>query len=626
MRFNFPSVLAVFLGLAALLGMATNALANECASATRIEQALREVTLNGSVIDSAVVTIPDKLSRDWRREGIKIRYTIAVDDCGTAGEQTIWLPRVGGPYQFRVQDLAALPVHPFIAADSSATGLTTVQASTFNGRTSMMFRIPPGTTRVSVELQTMPYIPSGIALAELGPFAVMLPLQMQSYNEQSGGMTIISLGTGLIGIFSIVLWRTRQVDRFIFWFGLMCLMWGVRGYFYASEVVKLPPLVFELINPFTVGLFAITCLQTTQLLLQRSTVKHNRFFAVAAATLVTSYAMSLATGMGAASVRAASFAFGLLILNYTVYFIWRERAQLGLWRAMLIVAGFAALIAASYHDILIVAGLLPPERISLILVGFTALLAAYAVVCAHFVIRTLNQAEASNEQLELRVQEKTQELAHSYEKLRSFEVTQAQAQERERLLRDMHDGVGAQLMTALRGLERGVLDKDAISNALQDGLDDLRMLMDNADPQSTFSDRLAAWRSRWDARLGLLGIQLHWQLGDDLDGLTLSGDTALQLLRVVQEACTNVLKHAQATAIWLTAKRSMRPEGEALFIEIRDNGQGFATSSASARGRGLANMRFRAKQIGAELAIESPPGTEHGCCVQLWLPLPGRTG
>jgi len=613
-------------GLVLWLGAAATAFADGCASATRIEQALREVTLNGSLVDKAVVAIPDQLSRDWRREGIKIRYTIAVGDCSESGDQTIWLPRVGGPYQFWVQDRAELPVHPFIAGAANSAGLTKSLASTFNGRTSMMFRIPPGTSRVSVELQTMPYIPSGIALAELGPFAVMLPLQMQSYNEQSGGMTIISVGTGLIGIFAILLWRTRQVDRFIFWFGLMCLMWGVRGYFYASEVVNLPPLVFEMINPFTVSMFAITCLQTTQLLLQRTTAKHSRFFVTAAATLVASYAISLMMGFGAAFVRAASFGFGLLVLNYTVYFIWRERTQLGLWRALMIVAGFAALIAASYHDILIVAGYLPPERISLILVGFTALLVAYAVICAHFVIRTLNQAEASNEQLELRVHEKTRALTLSYEKLRSFEVTQAQAQERERLLRDMHDGVGAQLMTALRGLERGVLDKEAISNALQDGLDDLRMLMDNADPQSTFSDRLAAWRSRWDARLGLLGIELHWQLGDDVDGLTLSGDTALQLLRVVQEACTNVIKHAQATAIWLTAKRSMRPEGEALFIEIRDNGQGFAQPSVSARGRGLANMRFRAKQIGAELAIAPPPGTANGCCVQLWLPLTGRTG
>jgi signal transduction histidine kinase len=608
------------LALALWLGLATGASANVCDSPSRITQALREVTLNGRLIDQSVVNIPDKLANAWRREGIKIRYTLDVDDCDGAAEQTIWLPRVGGPYQFRVQGRPALPVHPFIAP--AQADQTDGRVRTFNGRTSMMFRIPPGTTRVSVELQTLPYIPAGVALAEHGPFAAMLPLQMHSYNEQSGGMTIVSLITALIGFVAIVLWRTRQIDRFIFWFGLMCLMWGIRGYFYASDEVTLPSLIFEQINPFTVGLFAITCLKTTLLLLNRSTAKYNRFFIISATALVTSYALSLIAGSGAALVRAASFGFGLLMLNYTGYVIWRERAQLGIWRAGLIVAGFAVLITASVHDVLIVVGLLSPDRTSLILVGFTTLLVAYAVVCAHYVIRTLNQVEASNEQLETRVKEKTQALEQSYEKLRTIELTQAQAQERERLLRDMHDGVGAQLMSALRGLERGVLDKETISNALQDGLDDLRMLMDNADPQATFTDRLAAWRSRWDARLTSLGIQLHWQLGDDLDDLALPGDTALQLQRVVQEACTNVIKHAQATDIWLTAQRTKMPEGPTLYIQIRDNGNGISTQSTSACGRGMTNMRLRARQIGAYLAIEPPPLPDNGCCVRLWLPLP----
>jgi signal transduction histidine kinase len=628
MRLKFPSVLAVFWGLALWLGAATTAaaasLADGCASATRIEQALREVTLNGSLIDSAVVTIPDKLSRDWRREGIKIRYTIAVDDCGTAGEQTIWLPRVGGPYQFRVQDRAALPVHPFIALD--APEVDSDKAKTFNGRASMLFRIPPATSRVSVEIQTLPYIPSGIPNAERGPFTVMIPLQMRSYNEQSGGMNVISLITGFIGMIAIVLWRARPMDRYILWFGLMCFAWGVRGYISSSDEVWFSPLVFELINPFVLVFFPIGCLQTTLLLLNRSITDKHKKFLIAAGALLASFALSLIAERGADAVRLSSYAFCMFLLFYTAYTIWNARYQFGMWRAALLAAGFCALIGASVHDILMIAGAISSQRNSWALVGFTTLLLAYAIVCAHFVIRTLNQSEASNELLELRVREKTQELAHSYEKLRSFEVTQAQAQERERLLRDMHDGVGAQLMTALRGLERGVLDKDAIANALQDGLDDLRMLMDNADPQSTFADRLAAWRSRWDARLGLLGIQLHWQLGDDLDELTLSGDTALQLLRVVQEACTNVIKHAHATAIWLTAKRSIRPAGEALFIEVRDNGQGFSNPPLSASRRGLANMRFRAKQIGAELAIEPPPLPANGCCVRLWLPLPGRTG
>jgi signal transduction histidine kinase len=337
--------------------------------------------------------------------------------------------------------------------------------------------------------------------------------------------------------------------------------------------------------------------------------------------LVAGFALTLVSGYGAALVRATSFGFGLLMLLYTAYFIWRERAQLGLWRAGLIVAGFATLLAASLHDLMIVAGVLSPQRMSLVLVGFTTLLVAYALVCVHYMIRTLDQAQASNLLLETRVTEKTLALAQSYTKLRNFELAQAQTRERERLLRDLHDGVGAQLMTALRGLERGALDKDGIAHALQDGLDDLRMLMDNADPNATLTDRLAAWRNRWDSRLATLGLQLHWHLSDDLDEVVLPGDTSLQLLRVVQEACTNVVKHAQASQIWLIALRTHMSAGPTLYIEVRDNGIGFDATQPKSNGRGQANMRFRAKQMGAHLTIEPVPPPDQGCCVKLWLPL-----
>lgn len=379
-----------------------SAIGKACDASTPIVQALREVTLHGHLIDRVTVNLPDQLSKSWWREGIKVQYTLNVLLCDGA-EKALWLPRVGAPYQLWIDGSAKLPIHPFIA--SPPENVDTLPARTFNGRTSMLFLVPKGTQQVQVQLQTLPYIPAGIAHAEIGPFEEMLSRQMRSYAEQAGGMTVISFITALIGFLAVVLWRTRQRDKFIFWFGLMCLLWGIRGYFYASDAISVPPLIFELINPFSVGLFAITCLQTT-LLLGRSTARYNRFFTVVAGTLILSYLLILMTGIGVATLRATTFAVALLMLSYIGYLIWRERMQLGVWRAALIVAGFISLIAASLHDIAIIAGILSPDRTSLVLLGFTTLLVAYAVVCAHFVIRTLNLAEASNEVLEARVQEK----------------------------------------------------------------------------------------------------------------------------------------------------------------------------------------------------------------------------
>ena len=82
-----------------------------------------------------------------------------------------------------------------------------------------------------------------------------------------------------------------------------------------------------------------------------------------------------------------------------------------------------------------------------------ALLVGFAAMSGQYVVLTLNRAERSNEELEQHVARKTTELEHSYTLLRESERDTARAQERERLLRDMHDGLGAQLMTALRGVE-----------------------------------------------------------------------------------------------------------------------------------------------------------------------------
>jgi signal transduction histidine kinase len=80
----------------------------------------------------------------------------------------------------------------------------------------------------------------------------------------------------------------------------------------------------------------------------------------------------------------------------------------------------------------------------------------------------------------------------------------------------------------------------------------------------------------------------------------------LQLLRIVQEALNNALKHAGATtiridAIWSSSQRLMS-------VSVADDGQGFATPFR--RGRGLNNMQRRCREIGADLQINRlDPGT-----------------
>jgi signal transduction histidine kinase len=89
-----------------------------------------------------------------------------------------------------------------------------------------------------------------------------------------------------------------------------------------------------------------------------------------------------------------------------------------------------------------------------------------------------------------------------------------------------------------------------------------------------------------------------------------------QLVRIVQEALTNIRKHAQASEIMLSAFE----RDEAVIMEVRDNGRGFSPEETQPASQyGLRSMRERAEAIGADFQIISTPGA--GTTVRLRIPI-----
>jgi len=87
------------------------------------------------------------------------------------------------------------------------------------------------------------------------------------------------------------------------------------------------------------------------------------------------------------------------------------------------------------------------------------------------------------------------------------------------------------------------------------------------------------------------------------------------VLHVVQEALSNVRKHASAGQVWIEVQ-----QGQPWTVEVRDDGRGFdpATDAPDDTHVGLRIMRERAERIGAHVVVDSVPGA--GTCVQLTLP------
>jgi signal transduction histidine kinase len=231
----------------------------------------------------------------------------------------------------------------------------------------------------------------------------------------------------------------------------------------------------------------------------------------------------------------------------------------------------------------------------------------------------LEESAALVADLERRVDAERDELQRNYERLHDVERARVLAEERERIMREMHDGLGSHLVSTLALLETDGLAHDAVGHAVRAALDDLRLMIDALVPlDGDLLGALAMLRARMQPRLEAAGIRVVWRISDLPRIADLGASQVLQVLRILQEAVTNVLKHAGARTITVRTSDAAGAD-RGVMVEIADDGCGLV--AATPAGRGLQNMRQRAAAIGATLEIEGvPPGTR----IRLHIPIAER--
>ncbi len=604
------AALLLFAGLAGLAQA-------DCDRRASVPAAERSLVQSGRA-ETRSVDLPDHLPLGWRApDRTTIRYRIDVAGCA-GGNAALWLYRVGAPYVLRTDLGQPLPLISVVGRPLS--GSRQDAQAVHNGRVPVLYAIPQGTRAVDIELLAPPYIPAGLVRAEIGPTEQLLPAQAQTFDDDVAFVDVSSGVVLVLGALAFLLWTARRSDRSLLWLAIACGTWGVRGVIYTAPVLPLPPALFEQLNPLQVMLTAAALAASLLALLGVEAPRPRHWLWGTALACVLAMACTTLAERGTALTRALNFFAGFSMVCASLALVWRRRAQLARWHLAVFLAGFAGLVGCAFHDLLMVSGGVRPDSPSYVFWGFVVLLLCFATVSGQYVVLTLNRAERANEELEASVRRKARELEQSYALLRESERDAARTQERERLLRDMHDGLGAQLVTMLRGVERQALGTPQLRQSLQDSIEELRMLMDSADFGHYLPGALATWRNRWDRRLEAAGVTLEWHIGEGLDDVQLSADSTLQVMRILQEAATNIVKHAHAQRMELLAEVVHPEGGPHLRIAIRDDGVGLAAGPHPGNGRGLSNMRQRAGQLGATLEIgprSGGPGTQ----VVLELPL-----
>ncbi|MEZ5660461.1 MAG: hypothetical protein R3E83_18585 [Burkholderiaceae bacterium] len=276
------------------------------------------------------------------------------------------------------------------------------------------------------------------------------------------------------------------------------------------------------------------------------------------------------------------------------------------WRRMALMSAAGALIfVLGAHDVLFVAGMI--SRQNGYLIHFAAPLATLTftgVLFAQFV-ETRQDLLILNRDLERRIDEKSAALEATYQHVARLERERALDAERERLRRDMHDGLGGYLTGALALAERESGADSPLTALLRDAHDEMRLVVEAAGIDAAEPAYLmGAMRERFERQAKAAGMALQWRIEPVSSWSSLGSQAGLELLRIVQEAVNNAVRHSGGSHLLI----EMSERDDALVMRIADDGR-FEQSSGA--GHGLANMHRRAEMLGGQLSVRAlAPGTE----------------
>jgi len=215
--------------------------------------------------------------------------------------------------------------------------------------------------------------------------------------------------------------------------------------------------------------------------------------------------------------------------------------------------------------------------------------------------------------MEQRMNERIAEAERSHSQLAEQKLEQVTERERKRIAADLHDDLGAKLLTIVHTSE-----SDRISTLAREALEEMRLSVRGLTGKPVhLIDALGDWRAEVVSRLGQANILAEWKSPAEEIEHTFQARSYVQTTRILRESVSNIIKHSGATNATISAAIQ---EGD-FVLTIQDNGQGIPTELDGRldRGHGMASMKSRAKQMHGQCLVESGPGW--GTVIRLTIPL-----
>ncbi len=476
----------------------------------------------------------------------------------------------------------------------------------------------PGVQADGMELVVALPVPKGsyhaVSRIWVGPRDVLEKRWQWRVRLQNGLPQAVSLTLAVLGLFALTLWLRRPGEAIYALFALAAAAWMVRNLHYYVSMPASPAGQdwFWWATHASMAWVMLTALLFALRFAHRRSPRLERVLIV---SVLAVSLVSMPLWLRQVDMVVLQYAVTAIVAGvgaaWVAWLAWRERRS----ELRLMALALALAILLGGHDLAVLAGWAWVEHIFLMPFGTLIVMLSFLHAVQRRYVGTVEQVQAENSQLQENLDEQVTVLQAQNAQLREAERQQALLLERQRIMADMHDGLGSSLLSALVAMEQGSMSHEQCVEVLRECVDDLRLVIDSLEPVGhDLVSLLATMRYRLGKRLQMGGLKLDWDVQDLPPLAWLEPPDALHVLRLMQEALNNVLKHARAGRVRLVT----RHHGTHVEIRVEDDGAGFDLQGIQ-HGRGLKSQIKRAQRLGGKLRIDSSPG--HGTRLSLRLPV-----
>lgn len=457
---------------------------------------------------------------------------------------------------------------------------------------------------------------AGLSEVWVGTDKAIRPMFVSRNNWQNGGAIVIvglALCIGVLALgFGIAMGARTQVI-----FGTAAILWGLRNCYVLITTPPIPHPWWGITVDWLYGLSIVLLTSSLLLTLRIKTRVLNLILSfIALATLVMPTAYGLTGVFALRQYWLLILVAGVIAAVGAIFRHW--------WRSknfdsnVLVISSLFALGFALYDHFAIIYMPSGYGNFALARFAFLIILMAMSMLLMRRVMRSINATKRFRLRLQERLDQASTQLSKFHDEREKSRVHEAEVAERMRLLREMHDGVGAHLISLHSLLHSPrASQQDLESEVVQAGLalrDSLDVL--HGSPPSWLMV-LVKLRDTMESRLTHAGVTLQWMV-EDIGDTPVPDTQALRNFRyLISEAITNVIKHAGATTVCFKVAVVQSNGCNDMVVQICDDGCGL-DGAKPVTGYGTKNMAARANALHAVLNfLPLNPGT----CVEIRLAL-----